>query len=122
MFDILKNANSLRQPAIQKKQIESAVREVLINLNDAILQAHENGHGNLEARLPMQFNIDGMNFAKMQQCVWCSVIEELECNNYKVAIEPLEHECIIYIQWQSDDDKIESKRQLKVLAQHTIKK
>jgi hypothetical protein len=115
------DANSLRQTANQKKQIDLAVRELLTTLNDRILQEHELGNGYLEDGLPMQFAIDGMSFSRMQQCIWCKVIAILEEKNYSVKIEPLETECIIYIQWESDEDKEESKRQLKILAEHTIK-
>lgn len=117
---ILKDANSLCQTAIQKKQVEVAVREVLIHLNDVITQGHEIGNGYIEDRLPMQFAIDGMSFSRMQQSVWCKIIKLLEEKNYIVRIKPTETECIIYIQWESDEVKEESKRQLQILADHTI--
>jgi hypothetical protein len=119
--NILKDANSLRQTPTQKKQIKFAVKEVLTNLDEIITQAHDIGKGSVQAYLPMQFNIDGMSFSRMQQHVWCRVIMALEEKNYKVNIEPLPTECIIYIQWESEDDKIESERQLKMLAEHTLK-
>jgi len=119
--NILKDANSLRQTILQKKQIKASVKEVLTHLDQVIVQAHELGNGYVENRLPMQFNIDGMSFSKMQQFVWCEVIKALKNKNYKVAIEPLETECKIYIQWESDDDKEESKKQIKMLAEHTIR-
>lgn len=118
--NVLKDANSLRQTPTQKKQISLAVREVLIHLDEVISQAHELGHGEVQSTLPMQFTIDGMTFSKMQQHVWCKVITILEEKNYKVAIDPLATECLIYIQWESDDDKEESQQQLKMLAEHTI--
>ena len=118
--NILKDANSLCQTAIQKKQIEVAVREVLIHLNDVIMQGHEIGNGYVEDRLPMQFAIDGMSFSRMQQSVWCKIISLLEEKNFIVRIKPTETECFIYIQWESDEVKEESKRQLKILADHTV--
>lgn len=118
---VLKDANSLRQTALQKKQIEGAVKESLIHISDLIYQAHENGHGYLETTLPMQFGIEGMSFSKMQQNVWCRIINELKQKNYKVSIEPMDTECVLYVQWESEEDRQETKRQLKMLAMHTIK-
>jgi len=119
--NILKDANSLRQTPTQKKQIAFAVREVLTHLDEVITQAHDVGKGSTEAFLPMQFNIEGMSFSRMQQHVWCQVITALEEKNYIVHIEPRPTECVIYIQWESEDDKEESERQLKMLAEHTLK-
>lgn len=119
--NILKDANSLCQTVLQKKQVAVAVREVLIHLNEVINQEHELGNGYVEDRLPMQFAIDGMSFLRMQQLVWCKVIAMLEEKNYIVKIKPMETECIIYIQWESDEVKDESMRQLQILADHTIK-
>ena len=119
--NILTDANALCQTVTQKKQVAIAVREVLMHLNNVITQEHELGSGYVEDRLPMQFTIDGMSFSRMQLLVWCKVIAHLEEKNYIVRIKPLETECIIYIQWESDEEKEESKRQLQILADHTIK-
>lgn len=119
--DVLVDANSLRLTITQKKQIKTAVREVLLHLNHSIMQAHEAGKSNIIDKLPMQFAIDGMTFTKMQQHVWCAVIAALKNKNYKVAIEPVETECTIYIKWESEDDIEESRHQLKILAKHTIR-
>lgn len=119
--DVLIDANTLRLTVVQKKQIKAAIREVLLHLNQSIMQAHEAGKSTIVDKLPMQFAIDGMSFTKMQQHVWCAVIAALKNKNYKVAIEPIETECTIYIRWESEDDIEESKRQLKILAKHTIR-
>lgn len=119
--DVLIDANTLRLTVVQKKQIKAAIREVLLHLNQSIMQAHEAGKSTIVDKLPMQFAIDGMSFTKMQQHVWCAVIAALKNKNYKVAIEPIETECTIYIKWESEDDIEESKRQLKILAKHTIR-
>ena len=119
--DVLVDANSLRLTIVQKKQIKVAVREVLLHLNQSITQAHELGTSMVIDKLPMQFAIDGMSFTKMQQHVWCSVIAALKNKHYKVAIEPIETECKIYIKWESDDDMEESRKQLRILAKHTIR-
>jgi len=115
---ILKDANTLRQTALQKKQIDTAVFETLTHISQLIYQAHENGHGCIETNLPMQFAIEGMSFSKMQQHVWCRIISELEQKNYKVSIELTETECILYVQWESEEDKQETQRQVHILAEH----
>lgn len=119
---VLKDANTLRQTALQKKQIAAAVRETLTHISDQIYQAHENGHGYIYVNIPMQFAIDGMSFSKMQQNVWCRIIYELEQKNYKVTIDPMETECVLYVQWESEDDKLESQQQLQILAEHTFRR
>jgi hypothetical protein len=117
--NILRNANDLRITTLQKKQIAAAIREVLTNINQVILHAHEAGKGYVKDKLPMQFAIDGMTFTKMQQYVWCGVIKELKDKNYMVAIDPQDTECNILIKWESDEEKKESQRLLQMLAAHT---
>jgi Ni,Fe-hydrogenase III component G len=117
--NILRDANTLRQTVSQKRQIDEAVREVLSHLNTVITQEHELGNGHVKYKLPMQFDIDGMTFSKMQQNVWCRIIIALEEKNYKVKIYPAETECILYVKWESDDEKIETANQLKILADHS---
>jgi hypothetical protein len=118
---VLKNANTLRQTTTQKKQIDAALKETLLHINDLILQAHEDGKGHVQVGLPMQFPIEGMSFSKMQSIIWCKIIEALEANNYVVAIEPTKTECVLYIEWEIDEEKMESEKQMRILANHTTK-
>ncbi len=116
----LKDANTLRLTSSQKKQIESAFADTLLRINDQIIQSHEDGMGYLETELPMQFAIDGMPFSKMQSIIWCKVIMALKEKNYVVTINPSESRCDIYIEWESEEEKRESAKQMKIIAEHTI--
>lgn len=117
--NILKDANTLRLTASQKKQIDIALTETLVCINDLIIQAHEDGMGNLQTELPMQFAIDGMPFSKMQSIIWCRVIMALKDKNYIVIINPSDSKCDIYIEWESNEEKDESAKQMKIIAEHT---
>ncbi len=119
---ILKDAKTLRQTAAQKEQINAAITETLTYIGDLIDQAHENGIGYVETHLPMQFSIDGMTFQKMQQHVWCGIINELKKKNYRVSIDPTDSECALYIVWESEEEKKCADEQTRMLASHMVRR
>jgi len=86
---ILSNASRLKKDSLYKVTINDATKEILLQLNSAIMKAHDAGLSKIDFRLPINFRqIDNaVSNAEIQTSVYYNVVTELEKKEYSVRMQ-----------------------------------
>jgi hypothetical protein len=111
------DAKKLKDNNIQKRRIKEIVVEIIKKINDEIIDAHRQGQHIIITELPIIFDIPNMLNKDRQRTVWAKVISILKNKNYRVALNYTNDYCKLKITWMSEQDEIDIKSEIQLLAE-----
>ncbi len=98
---ILSSASRLKKNSLYRVTINESTREILLQLNSAIMKAHDAGLSKIDFRLPINFpQIDNsVSNSEIQTAVYFNIISELEKKEYSVKLQFEKTYTTIEVSW-----------------------
>lgn len=98
---VLDSASRLKKSSLYKVTIAESTREILLQLNSAILSSHDAGLSRIEFRLPINFrSVDtSVSNQELQTAIYYNVVTELEKKDYEVSLKFCKTHTLLKVSW-----------------------
>jgi hypothetical protein len=111
---VLSNAARLKKSSLYKVTIAESTREILLQLNTAISNAHDAGLSRIEMRIPVNFRSvdESVSNEELQTAIYYNVVIELEQKGYEARLKFCKGFTLIKVNWamKADDREVEKMR------------
>jgi hypothetical protein len=112
---VLGNASRLKKNSLYKVTIAEATREILLQLNTTVMNAHDAGMSRIEMRIPVNFrSIDeSVSNEELQTAIYYNVVMDLEQKGYEVRLCFRKEFTLMKVCWavKADNSEIKKMRQ-----------
>lgn len=116
---VLSNAARLKKNSLYKVTIAESTKEILIQMNAMIMNAHDAGLTRIEFKLPINFRQvdDVVSNEELQTAIYYNVVTELEKKQYDVKLQFSKTYTLLTASWSVKADNSEIKKmQDKILS------
>lgn len=114
---VLSNANKLKKKSLYKITIADATKEILYQINTAIMNAHEAGLSSVEYKLPANFTIiNNISNAEVRTAIYYNIVTELERMEYIPKLRKAGEHHMLKISWTVRAESHELHKMVKKLA------
>ncbi len=98
---VLSSASRLKQKSLYKVTIAESTREILLQLNTAIINAHDVGLSRIEHKIPINFRRvdESVSNQELQTAIYYNVVTELEKKDYQVRLVFHKQFTLIKVSW-----------------------
>ena len=109
---VLSSASRLKRSSLYKVTIAESTREILLQLNTQIINAHDAGLSRTEIKLPINFRRvdDAVSNQELQTAIYFNVVTELERKDYRVSLIFHSTYTLLKCSWLTKADASEVKR------------
>ena len=115
--DIIVDATLFKSNSTQKRYIDDYLKDIMVNINIELKQAHRDGNYYIITEIPFIFDIPNMKNNTAQRIVWARTLEILKNKNFDVKIDSSQNKCRLKISWLDREQRSNIERENRILQE-----